>query len=43
MFISLLAPRFLCFLPFLDRDYKFIDATLELAKVGVEFGLERKI
>ncbi|MFC2491831.1 MAG: aspartate/glutamate racemase family protein [Campylobacter curvus] len=31
------------FLPFLDRDYKFIDATLELAKVGVEFGLERKI
>lgn len=31
------------FLPFLDKDYNFIDATLELAKVGVEFGLERKI
>ncbi|MBE2984699.1 aspartate/glutamate racemase family protein [Campylobacter sp. RM9344] len=31
------------FLPYLDGDYKFIDATLELAKVGVEFGIEREI
>ncbi|MBR8463077.1 aspartate/glutamate racemase family protein [Campylobacter sp. faydin G-24] len=31
------------FLPFVGSEYKFIDATLELAKVGVEFGLDRKI
>lgn len=30
------------FLPYADKKDKFIDATLELAKAAVEFGLERR-
>ena len=31
------------FLPFISSEYKFIDATFELAKAGVEFGLEKRV
>ncbi|MCR4942205.1 MAG: amino acid racemase [Campylobacter sp.] len=31
------------FLPYLLDEFKFIDATLELAKFAVEFGLEKRI